>query len=50
LGHKQGKAPEEILVAYPDLSLAQVALACYYDHNRVFGDLFGELDQVGELA
>jgi uncharacterized protein (DUF433 family) len=41
--HKQGKAAQEILVEYPDLSLAQVhsALAYYYDHQ-------GEID--GELA
>lgn len=33
--HKQGKAPEEILVEYPDLTLGQVhgALAYYYDHK-----------------
>jgi len=33
--HKQGKTPQEILVEYPDLSLAQVhaALAYYYDHR-----------------
>lgn len=32
--HKQGKTPEQILEAYPDLSLAQVhaALTYYYDH------------------
>ena len=32
---KQGKTPEEILVEYPDLRLAQVhaALAYYYDHR-----------------
>ncbi len=32
--HKEGKTPEEILVEYPDLSLAQVhaALTYYYDH------------------
>jgi uncharacterized protein (DUF433 family) len=32
--HKEGKRPEEILVAYPDLNLAQVhaALTYYYDH------------------
>jgi|RifCSP16_2_1023846.scaffolds.fasta_scaffold54146_2 uncharacterized protein (DUF433 family) len=33
--HKQNKTPQEILVDYPDLSLAQVhsALAYYYDHQ-----------------
>lgn len=32
--HKERKTPEQILEAYPDLSLAQVhaALAYYYDH------------------
>ena len=32
--HKEGKTPQQILVEYPDLSLAQVhaALAYYYDH------------------
>jgi uncharacterized protein (DUF433 family) len=32
--HKEGKSPEQILVAYPDLNLAQVhaALTYYYDH------------------
>ena len=41
--HKQGKTAQEVLVEYPDLSLAQVhsALAYYYDHQR-------EID--GELA
>jgi uncharacterized protein (DUF433 family) len=33
--HKQGKTPEQIIVEYPDLNLAQVhaALAYYYDHQ-----------------
>lgn len=33
--HKEGKTPAEILVEYPDLSLAQVhaALGYYYDHK-----------------
>jgi len=33
--HKQGKTPEQILVEYPGLTLAQVhgALAYYYDHQ-----------------
>jgi len=33
--HKDGKTPQEILVEYPDLSLAQVhaALTYYYDHK-----------------
>ena len=33
--HDQGKTPAEILVEYPDLSLAQVhaALGYYYDHK-----------------
>lgn len=41
--HRQGKTAQEILVEYPDLSLAQVhsALAYYYDHQ-------GEIDS--ELA
>ena len=41
--HKQGKTAQEILVEYPDLSLAQAhsALAYYYDHQ-------GEIDD--ELA
>jgi uncharacterized protein (DUF433 family) len=32
--HKQGRTPQEILVEYPDLTLAQVhaALTYYYDH------------------
>lgn len=32
--HKQGRTPNQILEAYPDLSLAQVhaALTYYYDH------------------
>lgn len=34
--HKRGSIPEQILVQYPDLSLAQVhaALAYYYDHRE----------------
>ena len=34
--HKMGKAPEEILVEYPDLSLVQVfaALTYYYDNQQ----------------
>ena len=41
---KDGKTPEEMLVAYPDLSLAQVhaALAYYYDHRD---EVDGELDE-----
>jgi uncharacterized protein (DUF433 family) len=41
--HKQGRTDQQILVEYPDLSLAQVhtALAYYYDHQ-------GEIDS--ELA
>jgi uncharacterized protein (DUF433 family) len=33
--HKHGYAPEQIIIEYPDLSLAQVyaALAYYYDHR-----------------
>jgi uncharacterized protein (DUF433 family) len=33
--HKQGLTPEQILVEYPDLSLAQAhaALTYYYDHR-----------------
>ena len=40
--HKEGKTPQEILVEYPDLSLAQVhsALAYYYDHQ---GEIEAEL-------
>lgn len=34
--HQRGRTPEEILVEYPDLSLAQVhgALVYYYDHRN----------------
>ncbi len=37
--HKHGKTPKEILVEYPDLSLAQVhsALAYCYDHQAEIG-------------
>lgn len=40
--HKQGKTPEQILIEYPDLNLAQVhaALAYYYDHQ---GEIEAEL-------
>ena len=53
--HKQGRTPSEILVEYPDLSLAQIhaALTYYYDHQqeieaelaeseRVFAEMDGE--------
>ena len=34
--HEEGKTPEQILVEYPDLTLAQIhaALAYYYDHQQ----------------
>ena len=40
----QGKTPEQILIEYPDLNLAQVhaALAYYYDHQ---GEIEAELAQ-----
>jgi uncharacterized protein (DUF433 family) len=40
--HKQGRTAEQIIVEYPDLSLAQVhsALAYYYDHQ---GEIESEL-------
>jgi uncharacterized protein (DUF433 family) len=33
--HREGKTPEQILIEYPDLNLAQVhaALTYYYDHR-----------------
>ena len=43
--HNEGKAPEQILVEYPDLSLAQVhaALTYYYDHkDEIEAELAGD--------
>ena len=40
--HKEGKTPEQIVVEYPDLSLAQIhaALTYYYDHvNEIEAEL-----------
>lgn len=44
--HKEGKTPAEILVEYPDLSLAQVhaALGYYYDHEDEIEAEFAEED------
>jgi uncharacterized protein (DUF433 family) len=40
--HREGKTPEQVLVEYPDLNLAQVhaALTYYYDHA---GEIEAEL-------
>ena len=43
--HKEGKTPKQILVEYPDLSLAQVhaALAYHYDHvDEIDAELVAE--------
>jgi len=48
--HMDGKTPNEILVEYPDLTLAQVraALTYYYDHKEEIEAEFAESDRVFE--
>ena len=47
--HKRGKTPEEILVEYPSLSLAQVyaAITYYYDHVEEIEAEFAAEDHRG---
>ena len=48
--HNEGKTPDEILVEYPDLSLAQIhaALTYYYDHKDEIEAEFAESERVFE--
>ena len=48
--HKEGKTPDEVLVEYPDLSLAQIhaALTYYYDHKEEIEAEFAEGERVFE--
>ncbi len=46
--HRRGATPEQILVQYPDLSLAQVhsALGYYYDHRDEIDATLAQEDTV----
>jgi len=50
--HIMGNTPDEIMVAYPDLTLSQVhdALSYYYDHKEEMDKRWQEsLEKVGEM-